>query len=197
MAGGTDYTPATRRASADDWRPKFLAALAEVGCIVRAAKMAKVRRRRVYIHRDRDPRFAASMARALDRAMDRAEGELYRRAVEGVPRKKFTAKGQPVIDPKTGEQHVENEYSDTLMKSLLAAHRPKYRPVTRTELSGPDGGPIRTNDGFDLSRLTDDELRTLQALHRKAAERPAAAPAAGADAAPGGDRPRAGDPPPG
>ncbi len=174
MSGDANGTGPRR--SAADWAPKFLAAVAATGCILRAAQLAGVRRRRVYRRRDRDPKFAKALAEALDRAMDRAEGEAYRRGVLGTARKKFTGTGAPVMDPATGQQYVEREYSDRLLALLLQAHRPRFRTVTKTEISGPDGGPIPTG-AADLSHLTDDELEAIRAIHQRAAERQAAAAA--------------------
>jgi hypothetical protein len=181
VGGDTNDTP--RRPSAADWTQRFLRALERCGCIVHAARAARVKRRRVYRRRDQDARFAARMAVALDRAMDRAEGELFRRAVRGVLRKKFTGKGEPVNDPATGEQYVEREFSDRLLALLLQAHRPKYRPVVKNELSGPGGGPIRSAEAeeIDLSKLTDDELEMLRDLYHRAGERSRPPAVAGGD----------------
>src|SRR5262249_35697066 len=136
-----DTNDTRRRASADDWAPRFLRALAACGCIVRAARHAQVRRRRVYRRPHPAPDFARALARALDWAMDRAEGELYRRGVRGVRRLRFH-NGEAVTDPATMRPYVEREYSDRLLVALLQAHRPKYRPVIKSEPSGPDGGLI-------------------------------------------------------
>jgi hypothetical protein len=50
-----------------------------------------------------------------------------------------------------------------LAKNLLG-----YRDVVSNEHSGPDGGPITIDNQVDMSRLTDEELNQLEALHRKA-----------------------------
>lgn len=44
-------------------------------------------------------------------------------------------------------------------------------PKVRSELSGPNGGPIPTNAAPDLSGFTDDELRQLDDLFDKAERR--------------------------
>lgn len=43
------------------------------------------------------------------------------------------------------------------------------KPVQQVELAGKDGGPIQTENktALDLSRLTDDELRTMRTLRAK------------------------------
>lgn len=40
---------------------------------------------------------------------------------------------------------------------------------TKVALSGPDGGPVEVQTTSDLSRLTDEELKQLETLVRKAA----------------------------
>lgn len=53
---------------------------------------------------------------------------------------------------------------------LLGRHLKLW--VERTELSGPNGGPIPVkNDGVDLSLLTDEELQQLEALRHAADSR--------------------------
>src|SRR5262249_15838002 len=117
--------------------------------------------------RDRDPAFAAAMARALDRAIDLLEGEVFRRAHAGTE--------EPVFQggKKVGQVR---RYSDQLALALLRAHRPKYRETKKLEHSRPGGAPSRHADANppDLSRLTVDELRQLRALRRRLDERAAA-----------------------
>lgn len=115
-----------RRRSQPDWAPRFLAALSR-GNIKAACLAAGVGRQTVYDRRDSDPAFAQAMSDALEDAIDDLEAEAWRRAVDGLEQKKFH-KGDPLIDPGTGEQYTEREYSDSLMQLLLKAHRPeKYR----------------------------------------------------------------------
>lgn len=42
------------------------------------------------------------------------------------------------------------------------------KPTERKELSGPDGGPVRTSRGIDLSALNEEELDQYEQLTRKA-----------------------------
>ena len=101
-----------------------------------AAKAARVNRQHTYDYRAADPIFAAEWEQALEEAADHLELEARRRAHDGLMRKKFD-KGQPVMDPATGEQYVEMEYSDTLLIFLLKGARPeKYRERTEMELKG-------------------------------------------------------------
>jgi hypothetical protein len=103
-----------------------------------------VPRQTFYDRRDSDPAFALAVRLALADGCDLMEGEARRRAVEGLVRKKFTKGGDPIMDPATGEQYVEREYSDTLLIFLLKAHAPeKFRDNVKHEHTGPDGGPIQ------------------------------------------------------
>lgn len=136
-------TKATPKRSKPDWAPAFLAALADTGNISAAATLAGINRTTFYRRRDDDEAFAKAVSDALETACDSLELEARRRALAGVPRKKFD-KGLPIIDPDTGEQYVEREYSDTLMIFLLKGHRPeKYRENVRHEVGGDGGGPIK------------------------------------------------------
>lgn len=61
--------------------------------------------------------------------------EVARRGMHGVVRKKFY-KGGPIIDPETGKQYVEREYSDRLLLSLAAAHDERFRQSSKVEIDG-------------------------------------------------------------
>lgn len=125
-----------RTRSRPDWAPAFLAELALRGNILDSCGASGVSRSNVYQRRDADPDFALAMAQALEDATDRLEREAWRRAHEGLVRKQFY-KGDPLIDPETGAQYVEREYSDTLMVQLLKAHKPdKYRERREVEHTG-------------------------------------------------------------
>lgn len=74
-----------------------------------------------------DALFREALQHAREDRLHRLEQELYRRALRGVPRKKFN-NGDPVIDPETGMQYVEYDYSDRLLELALRAEDPeKYR----------------------------------------------------------------------
>ena len=121
-------TSRTRKRSKPDWAPLFLKAISGNGNVKLSCQKAGVGRRTVYDRRDSDTAFAQQLADALQDACDVLNAEARRRGVEGVPRKKFTGKGEPVMDPETGQQYVEREYSDRLLEMLLKAKRPeKYR----------------------------------------------------------------------
>lgn len=135
-----------------DWKTVFLENLSKSPNITKAAKAAGYTRQRVYQIRDEDPEFAKLWDDALAQSLDTAEGELYRRAVRGVVK--------PVYQGGVEVGKIR-EYSDTLMIFLLKAHKPEvYREVTRSELTGKNGGPITHKD---VTELTDDELARIAA----------------------------------
>lgn len=103
----------------------FLAAYGLCGCVTFAARYARISRRSHYAWLQTSEDYASSFSLARDEAGDMLEAEARRRAVDGTPRKAFTADGQPVIDPETGLQYVERQYSDMLLIVLLRAARPE------------------------------------------------------------------------
>jgi hypothetical protein len=115
----------------------FLAELAKTGNISASCKAADLARMTAYDHRAADEAFRAAWDEAIDIYIDSLEREADRRAVEGCTKKKFLKNGEPVIDPETGEQYVEREYSDTLLIFRLKALKPdKYRENQSIEHSG-------------------------------------------------------------
>lgn len=136
------------------WKPRFLAALADTGVVREAAAAARIDVSTAYAHRDKDEQFAADWQAALDQAADLLEKEAWRRAAEGLRRKKFTKDGDPVIDPETGEQYFEREYSDTLLIFLLKGMRPqKYRE--NRHITG-DGTAAPTTVIFNVPEIPTD-----------------------------------------
>lgn len=114
------------------WREPFLAALREVPVVSRAAAACGIERRTAYVHREKDPEFAAAWDDAMEAGVDRAEQEAFRRAVEG------TDKGVWHMGNLVGTERV---YSDALLGLVLKARR-KQVYAERTELTGADGGPV-------------------------------------------------------
>lgn len=141
MAKQRKLTPEKRPAKTARWEKAFLAAFSKLAVVSYACDAARVNKTTVYHRRNNDPAFAALWDEAREAATDKLEREAERRAAQGLTRKKFTSKGQPVIDPETGEQYAEREYSDTLLIFLLKAARPeKYKD--RHEHTGASGGPV-------------------------------------------------------
>lgn len=99
--------------------------------------MVGIGRTTAYDWRADDEDFAKAWDEALEDALDKLELEARRRAHDGLIKKKFTPKGRPVIDPATGEQYYEREYSDTLLIFLLKGGRPeKYRERYEQKIEG-------------------------------------------------------------
>jgi hypothetical protein len=120
------------------WTPeakaKFLATLSRLGNVTLAAEACGLSRSRAYDLREEDADFAAVWDAAEAEAADRLEAEAWRRAVEGVD--------EPVFfkDEQIG---VVKKYSDTLLVTLLTAHKPeKYAKRSKAEITGANGGPI-------------------------------------------------------
>lgn len=131
----------------DELKQAFLDALANTGVVKTAITVSGVRSYSTCKRwRDTDPVFAEAYDEALEAAADLLEQEARRRAVEGTVRVKF--------HPKTGELVDEIQYSDSLMMFLLKGSRPdKFAERTKSELSGPGGAPIETNDGAAAARI--------------------------------------------
>lgn len=118
------------------WKPAFLTALAATSCVTEACKAAGINRQYAYRLRGEQPTFAAAWDDAVLEATDALKREARRRAYEGLVRKKFNGKGEPVIDPATGEQYIEREYSDALLSRLLQAHCPEFRDTKEHHHTG-------------------------------------------------------------
>lgn len=150
------------------WEEAFLAVLRASGIVRHACEAAGVSRTTAYDRRERHPDFAAAWDEAMEDACDLLEAEARRRALEGVEKPIFW-QGEQVATVR--------EYSDTLMTLVLKAHRPeKYRERVDSRLSGPGGGPIQVAPGWDLSKLTDDEIDQFEQLTAKLAANPRSLP---------------------
>jgi hypothetical protein len=126
---------------------EFLDTLALTCNVSAAALAAGVGRSAVYQWRQVDPSFRAAWDEAEADAVDRLEGEAWRRAVEGVDRA-IIFKGQITGTTK--------EYSDRLIEMLLKGHRPeRFKDRVANEHSGPEGAPITLDD---VSALNPVEL---------------------------------------
>ncbi len=123
-----------------DWKPRFLERLAKTLSVTAACKGAHIGRTAVYQARKDDAAFAAEWDAAIDQAIESAEAEMYRRAVEGTRK--------PVYQSGGLVGHVQ-EYSDTLLIFMLKAHRPeRYRE--RVE-----------NWNINLAQLSDEQLERI------------------------------------
>lgn len=148
-----------------DWRDDFINALRDEGNVSTAAFRADISRQTAYRHRRDFVTFREQWEDALEEATDKLELEARRRALEG------TLKPVYYQGEEVGKVR---EYSDTLMIYLLKVHRyEKQKPPLRLEHTGKDGGPIQTEEKLpDVSKLSDDDLRTLQNILSGAGESP-------------------------
>lgn len=153
-----------------DWKPVFLAALREVPVLTWAATQAGIQRTTVYRAKESDKDFAADMEDAMEDGIDKAEQELFRRAVTGFEepvidkgalayrhvyttdengelqaRVMLDEQGQPV--PLTVRKH-----SDGLLSLLLKGRRKKIY-AERTEITGGDGGPVVVDSALRAARV--------------------------------------------
>lgn len=125
-----DCAPARRISpQVPDWRPAFLSAYVEHGKYGRACREAGVHPQTAWRARKEDAEFDAKYREAVELATEGLRDEAHRRAVDGLKRYKFTGKGDPIINPETGQQYFEHEYSDMLLAKMLEARAPEYRPT--------------------------------------------------------------------
>jgi hypothetical protein len=119
----------------------FLAAYAQCGNVSQSADAADIDRHTHYEWLASDAGYATAFAQAQERATEALERVARERATIGTVRKKFTQRGEPILDPETGKQYVEHEVSDTLLIFLLKGLRPdKYRENLHHTGDGTAGG---------------------------------------------------------
>lgn len=98
---------------------QFLEVLRATANVTKAAGAIQITRRTAHDWRTQNEAFAKAWDDAIEEALDSAEGELYRRAVDG------TSKPVYYQGVQCGEIQ---EFSDTLLIFLLKSRRPKiYR----------------------------------------------------------------------
>jgi hypothetical protein len=151
---------ANRTKQTDERVELFLAALSLGGTVTAAAEKANIGRRTVYDWKESDPEFAALFEDAYQRGIAVLEEEAVRRAYHGTERPIFQ-KGVQVGSIK--------EFSDSLLMFLLKSRDPRFRDKATVEMTGAGGGPIKTEGGLDLTKLSTDELRNLYAIAQRAA----------------------------
>lgn len=158
----------------------FLAAYRRAGTIKAACDAVGVSRNQHYLWYHNDPEYPEKFKAAHQEACEALENEARRRAEDGWD--------EPVY--QGGKQvGTVRKYSDTLLIFLLKGAMPnKYKERVAQEVSGPDGGPLQTASMALLKQLnlSDDELRTLESVARKAAALPGGNP--GGAEAPGGEQ---------
>lgn len=148
-------------------RVKFCAHISEHGSVTEAALLIGRSRQDLYKLRREDAIFAAEWDAARDAYLyGTIEDTVIDAAVNGytVGEEKRDAKGEVLHKKLIKKRDVR------LAMRILERRHPDYRPTQRIEETGRDGGPIQYEDlgGWDLSKLSTDELRDLRALHAKA-----------------------------
>jgi hypothetical protein len=105
---------------------------------------------------DQHPELKAEYEKVKNQAIDTAESEAIRRAVDGVVRPVFH---QGTI---TGYERV---YSDQLLSRVLAAYRHQWRSSS-LEMSGPGGGAIPVAAVHSLSQKIVADEKTNELAHQ-------------------------------
>lgn len=121
------------------------------GNVSKSAKAAGVCKHTVYQWRSKDEIFAQRWDIAVDEVMEVMEEEAYRRAVQGVEKPIFY-KGQEIGTIK--------EYSDRLLEFMLSAKR-GYARNTKTEHTGPGGGPLQSISAQITKEMTEEEAANI------------------------------------
>lgn len=136
-------------------KAKYVEALAAIGIIGPAAKIAGVHRRTILDWQNADKKFAKACDDAYEEAIDSAELKVRERGVDGWE-KPIIYKGEPMFrrDPVTGDVLLDGNFdpipltesirNDDLLKFYMEANRQKYNKKTKLEHSGPNGGDIPT-----------------------------------------------------
>ncbi len=136
-------------------RRVFLETLRTSANVSASARASGISRRDLYRFRQADPAFREDWDHALEEALDDLEGELRRRAVEGVEK--------PVYYGGKACGAIRS-YSDNLGMFLLKSHRPHVfadKGARRAPAVG-DADPDRTRERLEqmferLESLSDDQ----------------------------------------
>jgi hypothetical protein len=158
----------------------YLIALSMTPNLEKAAKIAGISSAAGYMYRrDGDADFQECLALAREVALERAESEAWRRAIDGCVEPVFGSLGS---DPNTGKSlgtgqiGTKLNHSDNLLMFMLKGHRPdKYRE--RFEHSGPNGGPISVQ-AVDPRVLSSDTLERILLEAKQQLQLPSAPEAA-------------------
>lgn len=169
----------TKPRALHDWRPIFLAALADVPIVANAAKLARIDYRQVWRVRESDAEFAQAWDDAMEQGIDRAEQEAFRRAVVGfeepvIDKGRLAYRYERYVDEEGKEQYRQlldengqpvpltvRKHSDALLALVLKGRRKKVY-ADRTELTGAEGGPVNMNDETARSARVAQLMATAQ-----------------------------------
>lgn len=120
----------------------FLKAYAQTANITKAAEAAKIDRGLHYRWLDNFPKYQKAFLDAERQAGDFLESVAVGRATEGVMEAVYY-QGRPI--------GAVRRYSDGVMMTLLRGFKPK-KYSNKTELSGPEGGPIEIVQRLNAAR---------------------------------------------
>ena len=98
------------------WTETFLVELAQRGIVKDACERAGIHRSRAFHLRSKSEAFARAWQDALDESTDRVEGEIWRRAVDGIE-----------VPMHGNADRTVRVYSDALLIKLAGARNPAYR----------------------------------------------------------------------
>lgn len=140
----------------------FLAAFVTKGNEIGACRAIQLDPGTIDWWEEHDPDFSFRYARAKAERNDMIRGEMYRRAVHGVP-EPVVSSGK-VIRNDDGSVMTVQKYSDTLIAKLASAWMPEFREKSQMEISGKDGGPIQTTQtlAVDVRHLSAPQLAALR-----------------------------------
>lgn len=118
-----------------DIKEAMLVLLQEIPSIMKVRKVFGISRSGLQRAREADEDFDQRIRDARADALDAAEDEAYRRAVEGTVKPVFY-KGEQVRDEK-GLPTGVREFSDTLLQFILKHNRPrKFNPGAKVRIDG-------------------------------------------------------------
>ena len=132
----------------------LLDSLAETGHVSASCEAVQISRSAVYGWRRTDAEFAKAFEMARSMAGESLIDAAMIRARDGVFRYKFTAAGEPILDPQTGEPYREIHYSDTLLIFLLKCLKPETFSDKVTH-QGPADGAIQHITKLEVVHVDD------------------------------------------
>jgi hypothetical protein len=139
------------------------------GVLGRAALTIGVSRQLVHEWRKEDPAFEQAVIEAYEDAVDEAEVELRKRAIDGVE-EPLLYKGQPIYkrDPETSEIICDANgqpivltvprRSDRLLEVYTRTHRPQYKDKSEVSVTGPGGGALDSRILIEFVKSNGDGL---------------------------------------
>lgn len=146
-----------------DWKPAFLEALRNAPVIRHACEAVGISRVTAWRARQADEEFAQAWDEALEDGIDRAEHEAFKRGVVGfeepvIDKGRLAYRYERYVDSDGAEHYrmvlddngqpvplTVRKHSDALLALFLKGRRKKVY-ADRTELTGPEGGPVQAVD---------------------------------------------------